>query len=72
MPQILIVTDSPENAGEVVYSERVTPVHLDSAHSGDQLVERLAWAVGDATVAERRARLGQRAPAESRPGLRAA
>ncbi len=72
MPQILIVTDSPENAGEVVYRESVSAVHLASAHSGDQLIERLAWAVSDATVAERRARLGRRAPAERRPDLRAA
>lgn len=56
MPQILIVTDSPDSAGEVVYRESVSAVHLASEHSGDQLVERLAWAIGDAALAERRAR----------------
>jgi hypothetical protein len=71
MPQILIVTDSPDSAGEVVYRESVTAIHLASTHSGDQLVERLAWAIGDATVAERRAR--QRpVRAKSGPELRAA
>jgi hypothetical protein len=72
MPQILIVTDSPENAGEIVYRERVTAVHLASEHSGDQLVERLAWAVGDAAQAERRARQSRPIPAKSGPDLRAA
>ena len=71
MPQILIVTDSPEG-GEVVYRETVSPVHLATEHSGDQLVERLAWAVGDATLAERHARQAAAAGAISRPGLRAA
>ena len=55
MPQILIVTDSPDNVGEVVYREHINPVHLASGHSGGQLVERLAWAVEDAALAERRA-----------------
>ncbi len=72
MPQILIVTDSPENPGEVVYRESVSAVHLASAHSGDQLVERLAWAVGDATVAERRARQHPQVAAMNRPDLHAA
>ncbi len=72
MPQILIVTDSPENPGEVVYRESVTAVHLASAHSGDQLVERLAWAIDDAAVAERRARRRRPVAAKSGPNLRAA
>ena len=71
MPQILIVTDSPEG-GEVVYRESVSPVHLATEHSGDQLVERLAWAVDDATLAERRARQAAAAGVKTRPGLRAA
>ena len=56
MPQILIVTDSTESAGEaeVIYRETISPVHLASEHAGDQLVERLAWAVSDAAIAERR------------------
>lgn len=54
MPRILIVTDSSEDAGEVVYAEQVVPAHLQSEHSGRLLVERLAWAVDDARRAERR------------------
>ncbi len=53
MPRILIVTDSSEDAGEVVYAEQVVPAHLQSEHSGRLLVERLAWAVEDARRAER-------------------
>ena len=54
MPRILIVTDSGEDAGEVVYSERVGPVHLQGDHAGKLLVERLAWAIDDARATERR------------------
>lgn len=52
MPRILIVTDAGD-AGEVVYSERLVPAHLQSEHSGRLLVERLAWAVEDARRVER-------------------
>jgi hypothetical protein len=54
MPRILIVTDSPGDAGEVVYAEQVGPVHLQTEHAGRMLVERLAWAVEDARRAERK------------------
>jgi hypothetical protein len=57
MPQILIVTDSTESPGEVVYRERVDAVHLSSEHSRRQLAERLAWGVGDAARAERHQQL---------------
>jgi hypothetical protein len=53
MPRILIVTDSAEDGGEVVYTEKVVPAHLQTEHSGRLLVERLAWAVEDARRAER-------------------
>jgi hypothetical protein len=53
MSQILVVTDSNESAGEVVYRERIDAIHLASEHSRRQLAERLVWAVGDATQAER-------------------
>lgn len=56
MPRILIVTDSSENAGEVVYTEQVGPVHLQGEHAGRLLVERLAWALEDARAAERKRR----------------
>lgn len=54
MPRILIVTDSSENAGEVVYAEQLVPAHLQTEHAGRLLVERLAWAVEDARHAERK------------------
>lgn len=53
MPRILIVTDAGD-AGEVVYSERLVPAHLQSEHAGRLLVERLAWAVEDARQVERK------------------
>lgn len=74
MPRIMIVTDSTEGAGEVVYAEQVVPAHLQSEHSGRLLVERLAWAVEDARRAERhqvdrsmrRHRVDQTGPEEER------
>jgi hypothetical protein len=59
MPQILILTDANEGDGEVVYRETLSAAHLATGHAGAQLVERLAWAIGDARVAERRARQDQ-------------
>ena len=56
MAQILVLTDTTDADGEVVYSENVGSVHLEG-HAGDQLVERLRWAVSDAQVAEHRAML---------------
>jgi hypothetical protein len=56
MAQILVLTDSSEADGKVVYSENVGSIHLEG-HAGAQLVERLRWAVSDAQVAEHRAML---------------
>jgi hypothetical protein len=56
MAQILVLTEATAADGEVVYSENVGSVHLEG-HAGDQLVERLRWAVRDAQVAEHRAML---------------
>jgi hypothetical protein len=56
MPQILIVTDSPQNAGEVVYRERIVSTDLESDHFSGQLVERVGWAVLDADQLEHQAR----------------
>jgi hypothetical protein len=56
MAQILVLTDSSEADGEIVYSESVGSVHLEG-DAGAQLVERLRWAVRDAQVAEHRALL---------------
>lgn len=48
MPQILVLTDSPQRAGEVVYRERVPCSSLESEHYAGQLLERVGWAVRDA------------------------
>jgi hypothetical protein len=55
MPQILVVTDVHEDAGDtVVYRERVNLGDLESDHFSGQLVERVGWAVLDADELERR------------------
>jgi hypothetical protein len=56
MAQILVLTDTTDADGEVIYTENVGSVHLEG-HAGAQLVERLRWAVRDAQVAEHRAML---------------
>jgi hypothetical protein len=66
MARILVVTDPSETDGEVVYSEIVGSVHLEG-QAGNQLVERLRWAVGDAQVAEHRALLRAAAQPDERP-----
>jgi hypothetical protein len=49
MPQILIVTESPEETpSTVVYRERIAPSDFESAHFTGQLAERVGWAVSDA------------------------
>jgi hypothetical protein len=71
MPQILIVTDSPQTSGEVVYRERVASEDLRSSHFAGQLVERVGWAVGDASQLEHRAEIRSRdagAPTSAQPG----
>ena len=61
MPQILIVTDSPEETPRtVVYRERIAPSDLESEHFAGQLVERVGWAVEDAD------RIEQDAPEQGR------
>jgi hypothetical protein len=62
MAQILIVTESPDGNGEVVYRERVGSVHLEAPHYGPQLVERVNWAVRDAQDLERRRQLDRAEP----------
>lgn len=64
MPQILILTDSPQSAGEVVYKERVARSSLESEYFSAQLLERVGWAVGDADELENGASTDSQ-PAES-------
>jgi hypothetical protein len=60
MARIIVTTDQPgqeERDGRpVLLEERVYPVHLATDHAASQLMERLAWAVGDAESAEHRRR----------------
>jgi hypothetical protein len=61
MPQILIVTDPPEDAaGAVVYRERILSTDLESDHFAGQLVERVGWAVRDAGLIEHEGELERR------------
>jgi hypothetical protein len=54
MPRIIVTTDTsqPSPKGEVLLDETVQSVHLSSDHAAAQLVQRLAWAIGDAERAE--------------------
>jgi hypothetical protein len=56
MPQLLVVTDLPEDGGEVVYRERVASSDFESRHFAEQLAERLDWAVKDANELSSRAK----------------
>lgn len=52
MPQILVIADSSQSEGEVVYRERVARSSLESEHFAGQLMERVGWAVNDADEME--------------------
>jgi hypothetical protein len=55
VPQILVVTETPdETASTVVYRERVALTDLESDHFSGQLVERVGWAMLDADQIEHR------------------
>jgi len=54
MPRIIVTTESstaPQKT-DVLLDELVHSVHMSTDHAAAQLVERLAWAVSDAEVAE--------------------
>ena len=73
MPQILVVTDDAvEEAGTtVVYRERILSSDLESEHYSGQLVERVGWAVRDASQIEHQDDLRRRS-AERASGHRIA
>jgi len=65
MPQLLISTDRHgEDAGTVVYRERINLSDLESDHFSHQLVERVGWALSDADELEHE--LGGVAPVPAR------
>jgi len=55
MPRIIVTTDSQADnlAQPILLNEYVRSVHLSSDHAAAQLMERLAWAIGDAESSER-------------------
>ena len=54
MPQIIVTADKTDGPGEnaVMLRERVNVTDFESDHFAAQLVERLGWAVNDATEVE--------------------
>jgi len=49
MARIIVMSDHAERPDvPVLLEERVYPVHISSDHAAAQLIERLAWAIGDA------------------------
>ena len=50
MPRIIVTAGGP--TGIVMLTERINVADFESDHFRAQLVERLAWAVGDAHAAE--------------------
>jgi MFS family permease len=70
MPQLMIATDRHgEDAGTVVYRERVSLSDLESDHFSGQLVERVGWALHDADEIEHDAnKLPHEPVADAPPG----
>jgi hypothetical protein len=56
MPQIIVTTGSARDPreGEVMLRERVNASDFESERFAVNLLERLGWAVGDATAVEER------------------
>jgi hypothetical protein len=54
MPQIIVTADqlSDREESPVMLRERVSVADFESDHFAAQLVERLGWAVGDASEVE--------------------
>jgi hypothetical protein len=54
MPRIIVTTEQSKRPdGRVLLDERVHPDHLSDDHAAAQLVERIGWAVTDASDVER-------------------
>lgn len=55
MARIIVTADTPSapHGSSVLLDESVEPVHISSEHGAVQLIQRLRWAVGDATELER-------------------
>jgi hypothetical protein len=62
MSRIIVVPDSahPQLDGcLVLMNEEVRPEHLQDGHSADQLIQRMAWAICDASDPEPQAVINQ-------------
>jgi hypothetical protein len=55
MPRIIVTADRipRQDNAPVLLEESVQSIHLSSDHAARQLIERLAWALGDAESLER-------------------
>jgi hypothetical protein len=58
MPRIIIVADGGKRSSDapVVFDEDVNLNLLEDAHASEQILERMAWALGDAEREESIAR----------------
>ncbi len=73
MPQIIVVADRPNGRGEgpVMLNERVSAADFESKHFAALLVERLGWAVDDASAAEEETAGGRESRAATSAARRA-
>jgi hypothetical protein len=62
MARIIVTTDAADGRRRtralsdnvpVLLDEHVDPVHIDTTHAAEQLMQRVAWAVRDAEAAQR-------------------
>lgn len=69
MPQIIVRADRRDrhNEGPVMLTERVNVSDFESEHFAAQLVERLGWAVSDASEMEEQAADDRPAPSYETP-----
>ena len=73
MPRIIVTTDAseiPDDASILLYEE-VRLVHLSTDHAAAQLLQRLAWAIGDADGAENARAQAREAAGALAPGVHA-
>jgi hypothetical protein len=58
MPRIIIIADGCKRSNDapVFFDENVTLNLLEDAHASEQILERMAWALGDAERVESIAR----------------
>ena len=69
MSRIIVIPDSahPRLEGcRILMNEEVQPEHLMDSHSADQLIERVAWAVCDASDTEHHLAIDRRPRAVDR------